>query len=285
MFRKLRSSMGRIWCRLAHRSVMWPVHGHYECRACGRCYPAFAEGSTGNWTGRPAFRPAASLLLAAALALFVGPAHAAGKLKRGANAEADAVLDRFLAAGESAPWTTESVEIHAALPKLDKIGQLRAIRRLASPSESSYAVLQLAADRTVEEQVISPYLSLNERAPAGQAASSAMTSANYKFTYKGVVDDGERLAYAFEISPRWKREGLIKGELWLDQRTAVPVHESGRLVRSPLGSVRRVLISRENAVRDGIIESRLTHITCKARHVGLAELVVEELPIAPPAGE
>jgi hypothetical protein len=25
-----------IWCRLMHRAPMWPSHGHYECRTCGR---------------------------------------------------------------------------------------------------------------------------------------------------------------------------------------------------------------------------------------------------------
>ena len=276
MLSRLQLIIGKIWCSVAHQSVMWPVHGHYECRTCGRCYPAFAETP---------LRAAISLVLAAALASFVCPAQAAGKPKPHASAEAQAVLDRFLAAGQSAPWETESVEIHAALLKLDKTGQLKAIRRLSSPSRSSYDVLQLAGDRTVEEQVMIRYLNVNEREPAGPAASAAMTPTNYKFAYKGVVDDGERCAYAFEISPRHKGEGLIKGELWLDQQTAVPVHESGRLVRSPLPSVRRVFITRENDVRDGLVASRLTHITFKAGRVGKAELVVQELPIAPLAGE
>ena len=275
MFRKLCSTIGKLWCSLAHRSVMWPVHGHYECRRCGRWYPAFAETR---------FRAAASLVLAAALASFVSPAHAATS-KPNAGAEAQAALARFLAAGESAPWTIESVEIHAASSKLEKTGQLTAIRRLESTGRSSYQVLQIAGDRAVEEQVMDRYLYIDERAPAGAAPSVAMTRANYKFTYKGLIDDGERCAYAFAISPRHKRDGLIKGELWLDQQTALPVHESGRLVKNPLPSVRRVSIIRENDVRDGIVASRLTHITCKARRMGKAELVVEELPMAPPAGE
>ena len=224
------------------------------------------------------------LLAIAAFALFVPPVHAAIQSKPQA-AEAQAALARFLAAGESAPWTIESVEIHAASSKLDKTGQLRAIRRLEPGSRSSYQILQVAGDRAVEEQVIDRYLDVNERAPAGPAASAAMTRANYKFTYKGLIDDGERCAYAFEISPRHKRDGLIKGELWLDQQTAVPVHESGRLVKNPLPSVSRVSIVRENDIRHGMVESRLTHITCKARRLGKAELVVEELPMAPTAGE
>ena len=26
------------WCRVMHDSAMWPVHGQYECRSCGRHY-------------------------------------------------------------------------------------------------------------------------------------------------------------------------------------------------------------------------------------------------------
>lgn len=24
-----------LWCTLLHDSVMWPIHGQYECRRCG----------------------------------------------------------------------------------------------------------------------------------------------------------------------------------------------------------------------------------------------------------
>jgi hypothetical protein len=58
MFSKLWSSIGRVWCSLAHKSVMWPVHGVYECRACGRRYPAFAEASRSNRAGRFGWEPA-----------------------------------------------------------------------------------------------------------------------------------------------------------------------------------------------------------------------------------
>jgi hypothetical protein len=43
MFRELQSRISTTWCSLAHKSIMWPVHGRYECRACGRTYAAFAE--------------------------------------------------------------------------------------------------------------------------------------------------------------------------------------------------------------------------------------------------
>jgi len=31
--------LGEAWCGLMHDAAMWPIHGHYECRTCGRHYP------------------------------------------------------------------------------------------------------------------------------------------------------------------------------------------------------------------------------------------------------
>ncbi len=279
MSRGLRSKIGTAWCSLTHESLMWPVHGHYECRTCGRRYPAFAEPPVANWTTRAALNPAVSIALVMALATFARPAHAADVLKAHAAAEAAAALERYTAGVGSSPWTTESVEIHASLPKLEKAGQLRAIRRLAPIGDSRYQVLQLAGDRIVQQQVIVRYLNAEAHESELPAASVAITPANYKFAYKGVVDDGERLAYAFQITPRRKRDGLIKGELWLDQRTGVPVVQFGHLVKSPSVFIRRVSVTRENALRAGIVESRLTHITVETRLIGRAELVVEERPL------
>jgi hypothetical protein len=35
---KLRDKIGRLWCRLMHKSVSWPIHGHYHCWTCMRQY-------------------------------------------------------------------------------------------------------------------------------------------------------------------------------------------------------------------------------------------------------
>jgi hypothetical protein len=280
MFRQLRWRIGTIWCSLTHESLMWPVHGHYECRTCGRRYLAFSEAPIANWTKHAALRPAVPLLLAVALATFARPAHTGEVLKGHDPVKAETALERYTAGGGPDPWTIESIEIHACVPKLEKSGSLRAIRRLAPIGESRYEVLQLAGDRTVEEQVILRYLNALERESKLPAASIAITPANYKFVYKGVVDDSERPpAYAFQITPLRKRDGLIKGELWLEQGTGVPVLQFGHLVRSPSVFIRRVSISRENVLRDAVVESRLTHITVETRLIGRAELVIEERPL------
>jgi len=33
------SKLGGIWCDLMHNAPMWPIHGQYECRTCGRRHP------------------------------------------------------------------------------------------------------------------------------------------------------------------------------------------------------------------------------------------------------
>jgi hypothetical protein len=218
-------------------------------------------------------------IVAVILLCLAHAANGAEVLEVHATAGPEAALEQYMAAGGQAPWATESIEIHAALPKLEKTGRLLAIRHLAPTSASRYEVVQLAGDPTVKEQVIVRYLQAQQRAAEMPAASVAIAPANYKFAYKRMVDDGERQAYVFQITPRHKREGLIKGELWLDESTGVPIRQSGRLVKSPSIFIKRVAITEENTVRDGIIESRLTHITIETRLVGRAELVIEERPL------
>jgi hypothetical protein len=87
MFARLQSKIGAAWCSLTHESLMWPVHGYYRCRTCGRRYPAFADALV---AGRPReTKSLASLRLTprssgalirisiAAVALAAGAAHTA----------------------------------------------------------------------------------------------------------------------------------------------------------------------------------------------------------------
>jgi hypothetical protein len=37
--RKTASKLGEMWCDLMHNAPMWPIHGQYECRTCGRRHP------------------------------------------------------------------------------------------------------------------------------------------------------------------------------------------------------------------------------------------------------
>jgi hypothetical protein len=90
---------------------------------------------------------------------------------------------------------------------------------------------------------------------------------------------GHTAAYAFTITPRQKREGLIKGELWLDGETGAVLRQSGYLVRSPSIFIKRVEVTREVLLRGGVAELRVTHLTLDTRLAGRAELMVAERPV------
>jgi hypothetical protein len=190
-------------------------------------------------------------------------------------------LERFIADQPAHSRTpVETIEIEASLPKLNKNGRLRAIRRTLSSHQMEYQVLELSGDSMVKHQLIARYLYADKRAAELGAASTAITPANYKFSYVGSVQLHDDLTYIFRIIPRKKKQGLINGILWLDGGTGIAVRLSGYLVKNPSIFLKRVNLTRENHLRDGIVEARITHLLVDARFVGSARLVVVERPSA-----
>lgn len=171
------------------------------------------------------------------------------------------------------------MEIDASLPGRDEQGWLRAIRRLSPRGKLEYRVLEMTGDSTVRQQVIYRYLSADSQTAAVQADSVAITPANYKFHYHGVVQTAGATAYSFLITPRRKREGLIKGELWIDSETGAVLRQTGYFVKSPSIFVKRITVTRETVLLDGIAVERVTHLSIDTRLVGRAELTVRERPV------
>jgi hypothetical protein len=190
-------------------------------------------------------------------------------------------LERFIADQPPLNRTSvETMEIEASLPKLNKNGRLRAIRRTLSAHQLEYQVLELSGDSMVNHELIARYLSADKRETELSTASTAITPANYKFRYVGSVQLHGDLTYMFRIIPHKKKQGLINGILWLDGDTGIAVRLSGYLVKNPSIFLKRVNVTRENCLRDGIVESRTTHLLLETRLVGSARLVVVERPSA-----
>ncbi|HWC96336.1 MAG TPA: hypothetical protein VG456_06300 [Candidatus Sulfopaludibacter sp.] len=191
---------------------------------------------------------------------------------------ASVAFGRYLSGLNSAdPWSLETVEIDAALPRLAEKGKLRAIRRMLPHCKPEYEMVEMTGDGTVKRQLLVRYLSEEVRTAAIPPTSVAVTPANYKFSYKGPVQHGDGLVYAFLITPRKKREGLIKGELWLDE-SGVAVHESGYLVKNPSIFVKRMYVTRELVAPSGLNPVRVTNLALDVRGIGRAELNVQERP-------
>lgn len=190
-------------------------------------------------------------------------------------------LERFIVNQQPDSRTSiETIEIEASLPKLNKNGRLRAIRRTLSVHHPEYQVLEMSGDSMVNHQLIVRYLDADKRAAEVSDASTAITPANYKFRYVGAVQLRDNRAYVFRIIPHKKRQGLINGALWIDGDTGIAVRLSGYLVKNSSIFLKRINMTRENYLHDGIVEARITHLLIDTHLVGSARLVVVERPTA-----
>ncbi len=192
--------------------------------------------------------------------------------------EPEGVVDTYTALsreqGARLRGASMDVEIEASLPKLKKQGRLEALKRISRLGRITYEIIHFEGDRTIKSSVIARYLAADVEAESNEGSSLAVTPANYKFKYKGLSDNEGRQVYVFQLTPRQKRVGLFKGELWLDAATCLPVRESGRLVKNPSIFLRRVDFVREYDIRDGVAIPRRIESTVDTKLVGVAELMV-----------
>jgi len=174
-----------------------------------------------------------------------------------------------------------AVDIEASLPKLAKRGRLRAIREMVYPGRPEYRDLEIEGDRTVRQQVIARYLSADAEAAALPSGSVAVSPANYKFRYAGAIGSAGALTYVFEIAPRRKRAGMIRGELWIDSASGLATRKAGRFVKMPSVFVRRIEVVQDVYVRGEAAYLRVTHLEIDTRLAGRAELTIRERICAP----
>jgi len=167
------------------------------------------------------------------------------------------------------------VDIDASLPKLKKHGRLRALRHISSLGRITYDALRFEGDNTVKNNVIARYLSADAQAQSAGAPSLAVTPANYRFKYKGLLQCGSQTVHIFQVTPRRKKVGFFKGEIWIDSNTYLRVRESGRFVKNPSIFLKKIQFVREYEIRDGISVLRQIRTVVDTRLVGPAELTID----------
>jgi len=171
------------------------------------------------------------------------------------------------------------VEINASVPRLQQHGKLRALRKISKVGLITYRVLGFQGDNTVKKEVIARYLQAEQQSQSDPGLT--LTPANYKFKLKGQrqVQENE-IVYMFQVSPRKKRVGLFKGELWLDSQSFLPVLEKGRLVKNPSIFFKKVDFERAFAIRNGVSVPAHMTSTIDTRVVGIVELDINYTSVA-----
>jgi len=195
------------------------------------------------------------------------------------SVEPDAFVEQYCAATrtqeQALRGASMDVEIEASLPKLKKHGKLHALRHISSLGRITYDLLRFEGDGTVKNQVIARYLTAEAEAQKSQSPSLAVTPENYKFKYKGHNSLDGRDVHVYQVTPRQKRQGLFKGEVWIDAASYLRVRESGTLVKSPSIFLKRVDFVRNYEIRDGISVPRRVESVADVRMVGIAELTID----------
>lgn len=211
------------------------------------------------------------------LLCFAVAAHAEAIPAENTNQISQQVLARYFAAvNEQAPKTRGlemDMDFSARLPRLKKEGSMIARRLVNSLGKISFVVKSFTGDNTVKNYVIIKYMSGEvELADKEKALDSSITPKNYKFKYKRTEPFNGRQTHIFELNPRKKQLGLFKGELWIDDESALPVREVGMLVKSPSVFLKKVNFIRTYAMFNGTSLPARVESTVETRIAGKAEL-------------
>lgn len=167
----------------------------------------------------------------------------------------DTIVQNYCAAARRAltgQASSMEIDMRASLPGLKKQGRFHALRKINLFGRISYAKATFEGDNAVRNEVVERYLETEAEAQLDEPASVALTPANYKFQYKGEKSEDARSVHIFQVTPRRKRKGLFKGELWIDAATYLPVREAGNLIKRPSIFVKKVAFVRTFDIRDGM---------------------------------
>jgi outer membrane lipoprotein-sorting protein len=131
--------------------------------------------------------------------------------------------------------------IRAELPETAQQGEFELKRMFTAPKTLLFKALQFTGDTFVKTNVITRLLQSEvEHVEKQNPASTALSDANYKFSYKGTKEVDGKLTHVFQLKPHKKRVGLVKGRLWLDAHTGSLVRIEGAPAKSPSLFLRKI---------------------------------------------
>src|SRR5882672_9845029 len=150
-------------------------------------------------------------------------------------------------ATDLASYTSTSL-IHAELPESRQQGEYEVKRQYAAPKSLLFTALRFTGDTFVKANVITRFMQSEvEHVQKDDSSAMAFTQANYKFSYKGLQRVDGRTLHQFQLKPRRRRAGLLKGNLFLDAYTGSLVHLEGVPAKSPSVFLSKIRVSQDFA--------------------------------------
>lgn len=144
-----------------------------------------------------------------------------------------------LQAAHLASYSATTV-IHAELPGTSQQGEFELRRHYAAPHTLEFKPVHFTGDGFVKNNVITRLLQSEVEHQKEDTSLTAITPANYKFSFKGTVQLDDRLVHVYQTKPRKKRVGLFKGRIFLDVYTGALARAEGSVVKSPSFFVKKI---------------------------------------------
>jgi len=159
--------------------------------------------------------------------------------------------------------------IRAELPDNAQRGEFELERNYTAPHTLTFKSLRFQGDGFVKTNVIARLLQSEvDHVQKDDPAATALRPENYKFSYKGVIQDGDRTLHVYQVKPRKKRVGLFKGHIFLDVGSGSLVRVEGRVAKSPSLFVKKIDFYQEYADIDGFTLPVHMHSEAKAALIG-----------------
>jgi hypothetical protein len=166
---------------------------------------------------------------------------------------------------------TDEVEVDAQLPDTSQKGDWRLVREYSSPNALSFRPVEFTGDDFVKHNVITKLLQSEvEHVQKNEGAAAALTSENYKFSYKGSEKLDGHDVHIFNVKPRKKVPGLFKGKIYVDAFTGSLRRAEGTVVKSPSFFIKKIEFVQDYDDVNGFNFPVRMHSTAMTRVVGRA---------------
>ncbi len=165
---------------------------------------------------------------------------------------------------------TDETTIRAELPDTSQKGEYQLVRNFsAQPRAMSYRSVKFTGDTFVKTNVITRLLQSEvDHVQKSDPSASAITEANYKFSYKGTDDIDGKLMHVYQIKPRRKDPSLFKGKIYVDARSGTLRRAEGTVSKSPSFFIRKIDFVQNFDDIDGFTVPVEMRSTAKARVIG-----------------
>ncbi len=178
---------------------------------------------------------------------------------------------RYVRQAASLAEYTASTLIEAQLPDTSQNGEYELKRHYVAPRTLQFTAIRFKGDKFVKSNVILRMLQSEvTHVEKQEAPLTAITAANYKFSYKGLEELEGRPVHVFALKPRQKRPGLFKGKIYVDAATGSLRRAEGTMVKNPSFFIKNIEFVQDYAAFNDFTLPVHMHSVAKTRIVGRA---------------